>query len=273
MDEICRCWGSGANSGGNRWSSSQRGRSVPNILSHRYFANSSTLIFSTKIAEPSKQQLTIFDISLLESFGQTWQSAKVWSVLAIHLKKFTSGESETERLGGGVHLEQSHQLPPQPAWCWEVDSHQQQIQNTGFEIQIHNLHAAEIAWHHKYKIPNIRQVQIYNFPTSDGLTSTGRVLSRAHPPDFLLGFSLSRLPTGAVRGAHAFSFFTPTWAKRYLWFSFKSLHVSNVSLKSIIYMGDSRSTYAVDVDIRCTARNGKFLVRLISVNQMATKML
>ena len=72
-------------------------------------------------------------------------------VLAIHLKNFTSGEFETERLGGGVHLEQSHQLPPQPAWCWEVDWHQPQIRNTGFEIQIHNLHAAEIAWHHKYK--------------------------------------------------------------------------------------------------------------------------
>ena len=80
VDEICRCWGSAANSGGNRWSSSQRERSVPNILSHRYFANSSTLIFSTKMAEPSKQQLTIFDVSLLESFGQTWQSAKVWSL-------------------------------------------------------------------------------------------------------------------------------------------------------------------------------------------------
>ena len=162
LDEICRCWGSGANSGGNRWSSSQRERSVPNILSHRYFANSSTLIFSTKIAEPSEQQLTIFDVSLLESFGQTWQLAKVWFVLAIHLKTFTSGESETERLGGGVHLEQSHQLPPQPAWCWEVDWHQPQIRNTGFEIQIHNLHAAEIAWHHKYK----HQIYVkYKLPT------------------------------------------------------------------------------------------------------------
>ena len=155
-----------------------------------------------------KTSSTILDVSLLESFGQTWQFAKVWSVLAIHLKNFTSGESETERLGGGVHLEQSHQLPSQPAWCWEVDWHQPQIQNTGFEIHIHNLHAAEIAWHHKYKIPNICQVQIYNFPTPGGLTSTGRALSRAHPPDFLLGFSLSRLPTGAVRGALAFSFFT-----------------------------------------------------------------
>ena len=56
--------------------------------------------------------------------------------------------------------------------------------------------------------PNICQVQITNFSTSGGLTSTGRALSRAHPPDFLQGFSLSRLPTGAVRGAHAFSLFT-----------------------------------------------------------------
>ena len=88
--------------------------------------------------------------------------AKVWSVLAIHLKNFTSGESETERLGGGVHLEQSHQLPSQPAWCWEVDWHHPQIQNTGFEIQIHNLHAAEIAWHHKYKY----QIYVkYKLPT------------------------------------------------------------------------------------------------------------
>ena len=159
VDKICRCWGSGANSGGNRWSSSRRERSVPNILFQRYFANSSTLIFQTKMAE---QQLTIFDVSLLESFGQTWQFAKVWSVLGIHLKNFTSGESETERLGGGVHLEQSHQLPPQPAWCWEVDWHQPQIRNTGFEIQIHNLHAAEIAWHHKYK----HQIYVkYKLPT------------------------------------------------------------------------------------------------------------
>ena len=58
------------------------------------------------------------------------------------------------------------------------------------------------------QIPNICQEQITNFFTSGGLTSTGRALSRAHPPDFLQGFSLSRLPTGAVRGAHAFSLFT-----------------------------------------------------------------
>ena len=191
-----------------------------------------------------------------------------YAVLAIHLKNFTSGESETERLGGGVHLEQSHQLPPQPAWCWEVDWHQPQIRNTGFEIQIHNLHAAEIAWHHKYK----HQIYVkYKFTTF--LHQVGWPLRGEH---YLVPILRTFCKDSVCQGflleqqkVHMLFHFSP----QAMWFSFKSLHVSNVSSKSIIYVGDSWPTYAVDVDIRCTARNGKFLVRLISVNQMATKML
>ena len=38
LDKKCRCWEYGANSGGNQWSFSQKGRLVPNILSTRFFA-------------------------------------------------------------------------------------------------------------------------------------------------------------------------------------------------------------------------------------------